>query len=456
MKYLLILLTVSAFAFDYPIAINGHTINLFDSKPATVTDLSDEGNDGTVYGATMTDDGMSFNGVDDYIDVGDIDIYDFHDVNFSLATWVKTDKNGYFIQKAENAGHYYGWRFYINSQGLLDCLTVSPVKHAIGTSIVTNDTWTFAVFTLSNGVGRIYCNGALEGTTTEMNPTDKSLPLILGRTSENTAYFEGNLHNTAIYRDKALTPSEITTLYNAGCNASKDVISTNGLVLFYDFDAPERTLTLQEKTFFYKDMLVWYPFIEGGEDAGPNGYNATIPVEWDYSNKVYTTDNAHYSTMGTINLVKDKTEITVSGWYKIHAYTNTTSNMASLIGEWKDWWASSSMDNFTVGFDSRNGRVKAKIWPAVNKIEILGTTTVPLDTWAFVTMVYDGLTLKIYLNGILENTATAELGAFDNSTYPLRLGYNNYCRLDADIRDIRAYNKALTDEKVLTLYNGTK
>jgi hypothetical protein len=75
-------------------------------------------NDGTIYGATWTsgqiEGALSFDGVDDYVDIGDKASLDFGMDDFTLSAWIKTSMSagGTIINKRAK-GYYAGYDLYI-------------------------------------------------------------------------------------------------------------------------------------------------------------------------------------------------------------------------------------------------------------------------------------------------------------------------------------------------------
>ena len=88
-----------------------------------------------------------------------------------------------------------------------------------------------------------------------------------------------------------------------------------------------------------------------------------------------------------------------------------------------------------------------------------GTTTLQPQTWYHVALTYDdsNYSVKMYLNGNLESTSTADasyrtgyvstLGTYANASIRFWKGY---------ISNLRVYNTALTQAQILQNYNATK
>ncbi|MGQ3685877.1 MAG: LamG domain-containing protein, partial [Candidatus Loosdrechtia sp.] len=78
-----------------------------------------------------------------------------------------------------------------------------------------------------------------------------------------------------------------------------------------------------------------------------------------------------------------------------------------------------------------------------------------LNAWHHLVGVYNGSTLKLYVNGTEVNSIAAS-GSLDTSTYPLRIGtravdpVNRYFK--GSIDEVRVYNRALSEQEVQSLY----
>ena len=84
-----------------------------------------------------------------------------------------------------------------------------------------------------------------------------------------------------------------------------------------------------------------------------------------------------------------------------------------------------------------------------------GTTAIPLNQWSHVVGSWDGVTRKIYLNGILDGSvADATTTAYENAT-PLRIGLRSdglNSKFNGSIDDARIYNRALTPSEIQVIY----
>ncbi len=201
-------------------------------------DESGNGNDGTVNGATLTEDrfgnkesAYNFNGMGNKIVVQDVPLLNFGKTELSIAVWIKTTQTGIWkrilTKRARiNTENWYSlavWngkaRFEIYAQGQLD-----------STSDVNDGRWHLLVITRnsSNNKFSMYIDGNLEVTMTDEGRNLNSsidTPLEIGIWA-NESYdetFNGFIDDIRIY-NRALSESEIQQLYNyQTCQPSIDI-----------------------------------------------------------------------------------------------------------------------------------------------------------------------------------------------------------------------------------------
>jgi hypothetical protein len=85
----------------------------------------------------------------------------------------------------------------------------------------------------------------------------------------------------------------------------------------------------------------------------------------------------------------------------------------------------------------------------------LRKTGYPLDEWFFVVGTYDGTTMKLYINGNLENSASIS-GILNENSSPLLIGTRLNLPADTfhgEIDELRIYDRALSEAEVAALYS---
>jgi hypothetical protein len=198
-------------------------------------DLSGNGNNGTVNGATLTTDrfgvanqAYSFDGVNDYINIGNNNIFNLNTMTISL--WYNenslplpgsahtmlsksTSNNGEIGYRLEIASD--GLEYYVQSQlGI-----IQPGTGFITISNVIPNNWSLINIVKSAGTVNVYKNGQNLGVNSNLYSLiiNNSNLLFGAVTNQNlvSGFFNGKLDDIIIY-NRALTQQEITQLYQQG------------------------------------------------------------------------------------------------------------------------------------------------------------------------------------------------------------------------------------------------
>ena len=140
---------------------------------------------------------------------------------------------------------------------------------------------------------------------------------------------------------------------------------------------------------------------------------------------------------------------TMSAWVKFDAADRDWTDIANF-GSFAGWAQLFEM------FGSRNGS-GYQIFLIYSGSVVAGATTIPLNTWAYITISADGPSIKIYVNGILDGSANQALSTVNS---PLYLGNSsstsNYDNLRGKISTLSLWNSALSGQTILDNYNATK
>ena len=140
---------------------------------------------------------------------------------------------------------------------------------------------------------------------------------------------------------------------------------------------------------------------------------------------------------------------TMSAWVKFDAANSDWTDIANF-GSFDGWAQLFEM------FGSRNGS-GYQIFLVYSGSVVAGATTIPLNTWAYITISADGPSIKIYVNGILDGSANQALNTVNS---PLYLGNSsstsNFDNLRGKISTLSLWNSALSSQTILDNYNATK
>lgn len=191
-------------------------------------DESGNGNDGTVYGAKLTEDpfgqdnkAYSFDGDNDYIDIGDIYVINGEELTVSL--WINFKDVTYDNQFLTNGfvddddPHYFCLTYNNDGTRKIRMITRddTAASNFYSANTYTTGTWYHVVFTRSGGEGTIYIDGDLENTgTVQSGDIGDYHNWYIGIGKNYTSgSFTGQIDEVRIY-NRALSEEEIQTLAN--------------------------------------------------------------------------------------------------------------------------------------------------------------------------------------------------------------------------------------------------
>ena len=227
------------------------------------SDMSGNGNNATIHGATLTTDrhgilnkAYSFDGVDDWIDLNNI----FLDSD-TVSLWVKNSENN--VTNPVIYGAYYELEGYFMYFSASDALAVRFTN--IPNNIHLNANHNFngyqnIVLTHTNNKASIFLNNKLEDSADDIQlALNRELNLSLGDTLGkaswyNGQYFKGSIDDVRIY-NRSLSEEEIQILYNL----EKPFDSDGDGLLDYD-----EIVIVMEQTKMIKIVVV-DGFLDGNE-----------------------------------------------------------------------------------------------------------------------------------------------------------------------------------------------
>jgi len=177
-------------------------------------DSSGNGNDGTINGgaawtagANGNGGGLDFNGIDAYVDIGDIDLTDA----FSISAWIKISRLGKLMIVGKT---FQTYQFFISSSGnlMFQRNSTTPINYPAG---LVPDVWyhVAVTFNTTNGMS-LYLNGSLVSANGDISVTNKNDTVTkIGATGVNPKhFFSGTIDEVRIYQ-RALTDQEVFNLY---------------------------------------------------------------------------------------------------------------------------------------------------------------------------------------------------------------------------------------------------
>lgn len=194
--------------------------------------------DGTIMGATRgtgySSYGMSFDGVNDYVNLGNASTFELTD-EFTLAMWVNTtQQDNYAVLMTKNKlGSSFSYQVMLhNGQPTISLGGLSSAGPFSAATNVATGTWTHLAWRLEDGTLTTFVNGnpvaTHSGLTGTLN-TNAGSNLWLGwRNDKSTRQYQGDMDEVKIFSN-ALTSTNIAALANQAQNSQACVVSREGL-----------------------------------------------------------------------------------------------------------------------------------------------------------------------------------------------------------------------------------
>lgn len=179
-----------------------------------------------------------------------------------------------------------------------------------------------------------------------------------------------------------------------------------------------------------------------GNDGSWTGNATSVAGKFRFSDSFDGTGD--YSTMGNPTALQVTGELSISAW----VYTGSTNTYQIIAGR-----LAAGQDNYSLYFDD-TGKFGFEVNGAIGANS---TTSYVANRWYYVTGTFTPNTsIKIYVNGVLEDTNTTSVPAsIDNASQNFQVGRaaGGFGDLNGKVDELRVYKRALTSSEVNQLNN---
>lgn len=220
-------------------------------------------------------------------------------------------------------------------------------------------------------------------------------------------------------------------------------------------------------------LVAFFPFTGNTADSSSfsnNGdiYGATLTADrYGNENSAYYFDGIddYIEVIADANLSASTTELSISVWLKIDNYDESENKEAYILD--KSVYDSNSSDWGVKYYDKDQNPSTEELRfcgplftpPGTNtSIGYWSTTSPQEDEWYHVVINYDlNDSQEIFINGVSESSVGSTPSTFWENNASLIIGKaaNNSSYFNGTIDEIRIYNRILTQEEILFLYDET-
>ena len=398
-----------------------------EGSGSTLVDASIYGNDGSVSGTLSWQTGVDSlairsDGISDYTTAPDDSSLDITE-KITLAAWIKTEKSGEQVI-VEKEGASTGYSFFLNDEGSFSVRFNGDNSKRVNTSssyLNRIDKWVHFAATYDGSKIRTYVNGMPDDSlAAAFTIGTNSEVLSIGSYSDGSKKFMGYLDEVQIFHD-ALTLSHIGNLAEPSkipALVAHWTMEENGGATLVDSSSSKNNASIIEGP----------SWVEGkrGLALELNGTN-------------------NYCTVPDDPALNISSAITLAVWVIPGSYER--QRVIRKVDKTNKLGYSLFLSN-----DS----TVAVRFNHDNDFRVNSTTEYPGtgNIWMHIAATYDGATIRLYINGVEENSLTEEfdigitenhltIGAADDGTDIEHFG--------GSLDDIRIYNYALSSTQISNL-----
>ena len=200
-------------------------------------------------------------------------------------------------------------------------------------------------------------------------------------------------------------------------------------------------------------LVGWWKFDGDGLDSSGNGHNGALQgnPQWVAGKMGGALDFDGDDNVSVAGVQLPTSAFTIALWFNPLSALSSGSTRQDLLY----WQVGNGRPHVTF---NRSGTGEIGLWPNVGG-DLNGPSTTTRSwtagAWYHVAGTFDGADFKIYVNGKLENTVNHPGTHADASDLLIgsRTNQRNYFR--GKIDDVRLYNIALTESKILAAMEGS-
>ena len=330
--------------------------------------------------------------------------------DFAMGTGDFTAECFIYTTSFSNAEGSYSERVFDSNTGQLGIYVTSDGSGTIGALVAGTDHrgtnsptlsgWTHVALTRSGSTVRIFLNGVLDSSFTNSGSVASSGDFLIGARSSGTGGFLGYISNFrickghAVYTENFTPPTRELPVHKAPPKG----------VVFPAADNVTVLLACQSSTDATADSSGRHTITAGGNataaDANPGLFRRTLNLTTVTEN----TGSVYFDGTDDRLDVAHSTDFRIadSNTFECWIYYNSLGSNNLFLGVESSYWVGY---NHT-GVGGASNKFVFTIYNGSSWQAVSSSTTPVINTWYHIAAVKDGTSLKMFVNGGLENTTT--------------------------------------------------
>jgi hypothetical protein len=436
-------------------------LKMDEKSGTTAFDSSGNDNHGTLLYDTKWNNG-EINSALDFDGVGDVVTFSdgpqWNSKTFSVSAWVnfKSETGPSYnmpVSASSNLDNKYYFDFKNNAISFKVNDNNAPAWITATYSIDPRNKWYFVSGAFDGSFVYLYVDGVLRQKTsfTGNYPASNGAPDIgnFGSSNNNVYAFNGIVDDVRIY-NYARTQEQILEDMGASAGASASRGALQKPILDLNFDEGQGTTAFDSSGNNNHGTLI----------SGTTGGNTTTTAMWDKGGKIGGA--MEFDGTDDYILISDNADInpnnqwTVVAWVKL----DNISGGRKIVSRGSSGESIDTNANTGLSVDDGNVKVDYEYGTGGTNVTRYSASTLDTGVWYFISGVYTGGDIEVYVNGALDNgLITGTPSNLPNTTSSVltvgAFGGGVIDKFDGKIDEVKIYNYALSEDEIKTLYNGS-
>ena len=200
-------------------------------------------------------------------------------------------------------------------------------------------------------------------------------------------------------------------------------------------------------------LVVWYKGEGNANDSSSNAFHASLGSAGIVAGHVgqafgFTSQDQSVAIPNNAALFPP-TALTIEGWINPLAYSGC-SGAYRIFHSVQD-----TLRGYVTFLNCANGKFHGAVFDSAGTGEqVISNATIATDTYTHFAMTWNGSSIRIYINGALDNVAATTISAIGTNAGQLRIGNSGALGFRGQIDEISLYNRELSSTEVLTIFNA--
>ncbi|CEJ68190.1 Endo-beta-N-acetylglucosaminidase H precursor [Chryseobacterium oranimense G311] len=266
---------------------------------------------------------------------------------------------------------------------------------------------------------------ALQSWTQGTN-CDAPIGLFTSNLTGTSAKLNWSAVGTSTY-DVDYKPATSATWTNAATATTATSVTISGLTANTEYDWRIRTNCSVKSTYMFA------PRFNSGTGTAPSG-----------STSLSLDGSTESGAAGNLNLTGSA--LSLEGWIKPSSFKSASPYISSLWGT----EVSDSNSAFLRLGDANIANNKLQFVLSINNVQqkLTAATALNANTWYHVAATYDGSTMKIYINGVLDASKSQTGSVNSNGVFNVGYLYNTSRNFNGKVDEVRVWKRALSQTEI--------